>query len=75
MENLLYLVELPGKNPEPLVVSCNTVGFGNGEVAFWKHQDDADDLLIAAFAPGRWVSVKLGVPKPPAPKPQENPRG
>ena len=73
MENLLYLVELPGKNAEPLVVSCDSVTLSEGIAAFWRNPPTSiagvvvqpfSNVLIAAFAPGRWVSVKLGVAKP-----------
>ena len=60
MENLLYLVELPGKNAEPLVVSCDGMMLKDGAAVFYRNPD----VTIAVFAPGRWVSLKLGVAKP-----------
>jgi len=59
----LYLIELPGKSVQPLVVSAGSVSLDEGTAAFWKVEGIVTHL-VAAFAPGRWMSVKLAVAKP-----------
>lgn len=65
MNEHYYLVEVPGsKEHKAQVVKATSMYIVDGCLTFVQ-SDESSSLTVAAFAPGRWITCKLGVMKSP----------